>query len=141
MVVWRCASYGNCQFCVRNVFHGICAMFLMYRSTCSYTHMSQGVRSVSCGLCTSYRHSSSLAATKNILDGELGKIKEAGTWKSERVIITAQGPTIQVQGQTANILNFCANNYLGLSVCVYCVCVCVCTLLYIIKSSKIKYVK
>ena len=56
-------------------------------------------------------------ATRNILDGELSGIKEAGTWKSERVISSPQGASINVQGQTANILNFCANNYLGLSVC------------------------
>ena len=85
--------------------------------------MSEGVRAVSHRLPTLYRSSSSIAATKKILDGELSGIKEAGTWKSERVIITAQGPAIKVQGQTTNILNFCANNYLGLSVCV-CGCGC-----------------
>lgn len=50
-----------------------------------------------------------------ILDGEIEGIREAGTWKSERVIVSAQGPTIHVQGKTSGILNFCANNYLGLS--------------------------
>lgn len=57
----------------------------------------------------------SLAATRNILDKELNSIRDAGTWKAERVIQSAQGPSIRVQGQTSNILNFCANNYLGLS--------------------------
>lgn len=63
----------------------------------------------------SVRNSSSIAATKTILEGELGGIREAGTWKSERVIVSPQGPTIKVQGRTNSILNFCANNYLGLS--------------------------
>ncbi|XP_028414755.1 2-amino-3-ketobutyrate coenzyme A ligase, mitochondrial-like [Dendronephthya gigantea] len=42
-------------------------------------------------------------------------IKEAGTWKDERVITSKQGPEISVQGSQNRILNFCANNYLGLS--------------------------
>ncbi|KAK7098257.1 2-amino-3-ketobutyrate coenzyme A ligase, mitochondrial-like [Littorina saxatilis] len=79
------------------------------------TIIRTGVRNVQPQLAAWRRRSSSLSSTKNILDGELSSIKGAGTWKSERVIVTAQGPTIQVQGQTANILNFCANNYLGLS--------------------------
>jgi glycine C-acetyltransferase len=45
---------------------------------------------------------------------ELNAIREAGTYKSERVIVSRQAATIQVStGET--VLNFCANNYLGLS--------------------------
>lgn len=44
---------------------------------------------------------------------ELEEIKAAGLFKSERVITSEQGPEIQVNGKT--VLNFCANNYLGLS--------------------------
>src|SRR5579871_1620997 len=44
---------------------------------------------------------------------ELGEIKTAGLFKSERIITSEQGPEIQVNGRT--VLNFCANNYLGLS--------------------------
>ncbi|XP_076450691.1 2-amino-3-ketobutyrate coenzyme A ligase, mitochondrial-like [Babylonia areolata] len=62
-----------------------------------------------------HRRSSAMADSRAILAGEISAIKEAGTWKSERVIVSAQGPTISVQGQTKGILNFCANNYLGLS--------------------------
>lgn len=40
-------------------------------------------------------------------------IKEAGTYKSERVITSSQNVEITVNGQ--RVLNFCANNYLGLS--------------------------
>ncbi len=43
----------------------------------------------------------------------LGEIRDAGLWKDERVIESQQGPHIQVAGRT--VLNFCANNYLGLS--------------------------
>ena len=50
------------------------------------------------------------------LTKELDDIKEAGTWKAERVITTKQDVEIQVEGNKAKILNFCANNYLGLSV-------------------------
>jgi glycine C-acetyltransferase len=45
-------------------------------------------------------------------------IKEAGTWKEERVITSKQGAQINVEGSQSQILNFCANNYLGLSVSV-----------------------
>ncbi len=44
---------------------------------------------------------------------ELGEIKEAGLFKNERIITSDQGPEIEVNGKT--VLNFCANNYLGLS--------------------------
>lgn len=48
------------------------------------------------------------------LQQELKNIEEAGLYKRERVIITPQGATIKVN--TGNeVLNFCANNYLGLS--------------------------
>ena len=45
--------------------------------------------------------------------GELAEIKNAGLFKSERVITSPQGAEIVVGGKT--VLNFCANNYLGLS--------------------------
>ncbi|CAK4084314.1 unnamed protein product [Aphanomyces euteiches] len=47
------------------------------------------------------------------LAAELKDIQDAGTFKKERVITSAQGPTITVAKQ--DVLNFCANNYLGLS--------------------------
>jgi glycine C-acetyltransferase len=45
--------------------------------------------------------------------GELNEISEAGLFKSERIIGSEQGAEIIVNGKT--VLNFCANNYLGLS--------------------------
>jgi glycine C-acetyltransferase len=48
------------------------------------------------------------------LKSELNAIRDAGTYKSERVIVSRQAASIQVNtGET--VLNFCANNYLGLS--------------------------
>jgi glycine C-acetyltransferase len=44
---------------------------------------------------------------------ELEEIKANGLFKTERIIESAQGPEIRVNGK--NVLNFCANNYLGLS--------------------------
>lgn len=45
---------------------------------------------------------------------ELQEIKDAGLYKEERIIVTPQGADIKVSdGQ--EVLNFCANNYLGLS--------------------------
>ena len=44
---------------------------------------------------------------------ELKEIQEAGLFKKERIITSEQGPEITVNGR--QVLNFCANNYLGLS--------------------------
>ena len=44
---------------------------------------------------------------------ELESIKEQGLYKTERIIETPQAAEINVNGK--NVLNFCANNYLGLS--------------------------
>ncbi len=54
---------------------------------------------------------------QSFLDGiaaELQEIKDAGLWKSERVIVTPQDSRIKVDSGD-QVLNFCANNYLGLS--------------------------
>jgi len=48
------------------------------------------------------------------LQKEIADIKEAGLFKNERVIVTPQGAPIKVSGGN-EVLNFCANNYLGLS--------------------------
>ncbi|MFN4893699.1 MAG: glycine C-acetyltransferase [Bacteroidota bacterium] len=47
------------------------------------------------------------------LNAELNEIREAGLFKTERIIESPQGPEITVGGK--KVLNFCANNYLGLS--------------------------
>lgn len=48
-----------------------------------------------------------------ILNTQLSDIKDQGTYKNERVIETAQEAEINVNGK--KVLNFCANNYLGLA--------------------------
>ena len=45
--------------------------------------------------------------------GILNEIREAGLWKDERIIESPQASTIKVAHQS--VVNFCANNYLGLS--------------------------
>ena len=51
---------------------------------------------------------------QEFLTGELSAIKEAGLYKDERIIVSPQGAEITLNtGQ--KVLNFCANNYLGLS--------------------------
>lgn len=51
---------------------------------------------------------------QNYLKNELADIQSAGLYKNERIIVSPQGAEIRVStGQ--QVLNFCANNYLGLS--------------------------
>jgi glycine C-acetyltransferase len=51
---------------------------------------------------------------KPVLDAELRSIREAGLYKSERIIISPQGADITT-ADGKKVINFCANNYLGLS--------------------------
>ncbi|MDR2836852.1 MAG: glycine C-acetyltransferase [Bacteroidales bacterium] len=51
---------------------------------------------------------------KSFLEKEISDIKEAGLYKNERIIVSPQSSEIKINsGQT--VLNFCANNYLGLA--------------------------
>ncbi|MDH4403948.1 MAG: glycine C-acetyltransferase [Flavobacterium sp.] len=50
---------------------------------------------------------------QQFLQSELETIQENGIFKKERIITSTQGAEITVNGET--VLNFCANNYLGLS--------------------------
>jgi len=52
---------------------------------------------------------------KTHLEKELQDIKDAGLYKNERVIVTPQGADIEVENTKGGVLNFCANNYLGLA--------------------------
>jgi glycine C-acetyltransferase len=47
------------------------------------------------------------------LQGELEAIRQAGLWKGERLLEGPQGARVTVAGRP--VLNFCANNYLGLA--------------------------
>jgi glycine C-acetyltransferase len=51
---------------------------------------------------------------QQFLQSELAAIEQAGLFKKERIIINPQGADIKVSGGQ-EVLNFCANNYLGLS--------------------------
>jgi len=51
---------------------------------------------------------------KEDLTTEIQSIRDAGLFKDERIIMTPQGAEISVKGGK-EVLNFCANNYLGLS--------------------------
>lgn len=52
--------------------------------------------------------------TKQVIQKELDDIKAAGLYKEERIIVTPQAAEIKTD-KGAEVLNFCANNYLGLS--------------------------
>lgn len=58
-------------------------------------------------------------SAKGVYETTLREIREAGLYKEERVIVTPQSAEIGVAGRTPEerkkVLNFCANNYLGLS--------------------------
>ena len=49
------------------------------------------------------------------LQTTLNEIKQAGLYKNERVIVSPQSASIGVAGHTGEVINFCANNYLGLA--------------------------
>ncbi len=58
------------------------------------------------------------ATLQPVLQQELADIQAAGLYKRERIIASPQGAEIQVfqpNGSVISVLNFCANNYLGLS--------------------------
>ncbi|GJQ10353.1 hypothetical protein GpartN1_g2144.t1 [Galdieria partita] len=49
------------------------------------------------------------------LQETLGGARQSGTYKHERVITSPQGSKVHVAGSSSSVLNFCANNYLGLA--------------------------
>ena len=54
------------------------------------------------------------ASVQQRIDDELDEIRSAGLFKAERVIVSPQGSNIRV-ADGAQVLNLCANNYLGLA--------------------------
>ena len=50
---------------------------------------------------------------KNIIQNQIVDMKSDGTFKNERIIESPQETEIDVLGKS--VINFCANNYLGLS--------------------------
>ena len=51
---------------------------------------------------------------KNLLNDTITNIKEKGLYKDERIIYSQQKAEIEIKNRK-KVLNFCANNYLGLS--------------------------
>lgn len=68
---------------------------------------------------TSFFFRRAFSTLKNVieqrLNPELDSIRQAGTWKNERIISTSQSSHIQIENSSNDLLNFCANNYLGLA--------------------------
>ncbi|MEM8709167.1 MAG: aminotransferase class I/II-fold pyridoxal phosphate-dependent enzyme, partial [Actinomycetota bacterium] len=56
----------------------------------------------------------SRAAFYDQLETTLDQIRDDGLWKPERLITSPQGGRVHVDG-AGEVLNFCANNYLGLA--------------------------
>ncbi|XP_061868255.1 2-amino-3-ketobutyrate coenzyme A ligase, mitochondrial isoform X2 [Colius striatus] len=75
------------------------------------------VRGLRAGVAGTPRSASGAAGLqlRQRLESELEDIRGAGTWKNERIIASRQGPHLRLADGGAGILNFCANNYLGLS--------------------------
>ncbi|CAG9124016.1 unnamed protein product [Plutella xylostella] len=56
-----------------------------------------------------------VARLREVLEDRLQEIRKAKTWKHERVLTSPQDTKVTVHGAQGEFLNFCANNYLGLS--------------------------
>eukprot|EP00003_Mantamonas_plastica_P027130 TRINITY_DN5736_c0_g1_i2.p1 TRINITY_DN5736_c0_g1~~TRINITY_DN5736_c0_g1_i2.p1 ORF type:complete len:198 (-),score=54.01 TRINITY_DN5736_c0_g1_i2:172-714(-) len=63
------------------------------------------------------RNYASAASNKlsEFLSEEISGMQDAGTFKTERVITSPQSNLVSVEGTEGEVLNFCANNYLGLA--------------------------
>ncbi|KRX50487.1 2-amino-3-ketobutyrate coenzyme A ligase, mitochondrial, partial [Trichinella murrelli] len=61
------------------------------------------------------RYSTALANIVSNIKQELTEIQKAGTYKHERILLGRQGVKVHVAGTKQPVINFCANNYLGLS--------------------------
>jgi glycine C-acetyltransferase len=66
------------------------------------------------GLAGRPRETRMYGTAKPHFETELARIRAAGTYKNERIIVTPQGTTIRVSDGKP-VLNLCANNYLGLA--------------------------
>ena len=62
---------------------------------------------------TARPHKPMTEQTRKRLQEEIDQIRSAGLYKAERILDSPQEPRVQVSDQ--NVLNLCANNYLGLS--------------------------
>jgi len=76
--------------------------------------LARGVRRIGWTICRS-EFATAQEQFKGILSKEIESIHQAGTFKNERVITGPQSSWINVSTSSEPVLNFCANNYLGLS--------------------------
>lgn len=60
--------------------------------------------------------SSAVKKFKERIINQINELKEAGTYKTERIISTQQSDKIKLLNSSNEYINFCANNYLGLAV-------------------------
>lgn len=60
--------------------------------------------------------SSTMQNFRIILQKQLNDIHVAGTYKNERIISSPQKTVINIENSSKSVINFCANNYLGMSV-------------------------
>ena len=51
----------------------------------------------------------------SIISQKLESKKDEGTYKVERILNSSQGPELKIEGRGTSVINFCANNYLGLA--------------------------
>ncbi|KAJ6625429.1 2-amino-3-ketobutyrate coenzyme A ligase, mitochondrial [Pseudolycoriella hygida] len=87
----------------------------MTMSSLKYTtYLPKSIFSISPGK-RSLSNTSASKQFRSILQKQIDDIKSAGTYKNERIITSSQSTAISVKGSKGSILNFCANNYLGLS--------------------------
>merc|ERR1711892_88687 len=87
-------------------------------STMASTTLSRsslGFLKSSSSVCQLKAWQSAGAAVNRRIEQDLEGIKQAGTWKTEKVITTAQNVSVNLTTSQGPILNFCANNCLGLS--------------------------
>src|ERR1017187_10825592 len=76
---------------------------------------ASGVAARSCSLGPKPdRRSAMFTRVREEISAQLEEIRSAGLFKPERVIITPQQATVKVSGGR-EVLNLCANNYLGLA--------------------------
>lgn len=84
------------------------AMFVPFSAIISIINISQiGLR------CQS---SAAVQHFRTILQKQLSDVHDAGTYKNERILTSPQETLINIEGSSKKVINFCANNYLGMSV-------------------------
>jgi len=98
--------------CIRNLCKRALSAKTLYKGYYSSKHC---LRFNSLRLSRSTRACFASAAFSEHLKKNLTAIREAGLYKTERVILSPQDSVIRIRESAVPVINFCANNYLGLS--------------------------